>query len=180
MDLEDKELVLQTLKGDRSAFTKLFYKYRKMVHALAFQMIGPETILEDILQETFFRAYKQLPSLKQQEHFGTWLGGICKYVSQEYLKTKRAKPFSIEKLESETLYEIQKNTSLDESTRQQVFQKVGELPEIFREVVLLKYVENLSYEEIAQLLNISAATVNARLFKAKILLKSKLKHESES
>lgn len=177
MNPEDKELVKKSLGGDRQAFTQLFHKYQKMVHAMAFRFVGPRLELEDILQETFLRAYKQLPSLKVPEQFGTWLGSICKNVAQEYKRTEKTSWVSVEEFKEEIRF--QSENDLNETQRVELFQKVAELPEIFREVVLLKYVDNLSYQEIALLLNITPATVNARLFKAKVLLKQKLQSPLE-
>jgi RNA polymerase sigma-70 factor (ECF subfamily) len=173
-DQEDKNLVVATLNGDRSSFSFLFQKYRKMVHSLAFRFLGPSSLLEDVLQETFLRAYRQLPQLQKPEHFGTWLGGICKNVSQEQL---RKNPSSLSPLEKISASVAIAPSSLEEIQRVTLFQKIGELPEIFQEVLLLKYVNTLSYEQIALLLEITPAAVNARLNKARKLLKLKIEKE---
>jgi RNA polymerase sigma factor (sigma-70 family) len=180
MNQDDKPLVLATLQGEKAAFVELFHKYRRMVQAMAFKMTGSGVWVNDIVQETFMRAFKQLPNLEKPEHFGSWLGSICKNVANEHFREQKvtsltSPPFSVLDMSlAAHSKSSDEQVGLTEEDRKELFDIVESLPEIYREVILLKYFNNLSYREIGLLLNLSDAGVNARLAKARAILKKKL------
>lgn len=163
MQKEDSELVERSLSGDQKAFLQLFEKYKSLVGGIAFANLHNKQQLDDAIQETFTRAWANLEKLKEPSKFSSWLHGITRWVCMEM---KRDNPH---KTIGDNPIETKKAGNPD------ILEAVWKLPLEYREAIILFYIEERSYKEIAELLNVSAATINFRLTQARKMLRDLLK-----
>ena len=179
MKTTDSELIQRVLDGDDIAFSELVGKYKKSVHALAWRKVQDFHIAEDITQETFLRAYKGLPTLKEQQSFGSWLYVITTNHCKTWLSKKR---LQIESLENTDSAELEKATyssyvSAEKErdavvTKREVVKKLlAKLQESDRTVVTLYYLGGMTYEEISKFLGVSVSAIKSRLYRARQCLK---------
>ncbi|MDE2887285.1 MAG: RNA polymerase sigma factor [Gemmatimonadota bacterium] len=177
MDVADGIFVRRVLSGDRDAFEPLVDRYRGMVYAQVVGRTGNFDSSEDIVQATFVEAYRQLKSLRDPARFRAWVRGIAMNLSREWYR-KHKQNLPIEDLDNSSdaaVYDQILPDSLVElpgppdreyeeaETRDYVLQAVERLPEKYREVVLLHYMEGLKYREIAEMLEVPESTVLGRL-----------------
>ncbi len=181
MQPSDAELVSRTLAGSNAAFKALIHRYGTIVQGLVFNFLARRDVLEDLAQEVFFQAYRSLRSLKRAERFGSWLYGITRRVCMNWLRRQKGPFLPIEAAADKE----RPGTSHDpgevvarESDEQDVLEMVNSLPLIYREVVTLRYFEDLSYQEMASILDVSVSAVNVRLVKARKMLREKLERVS--
>ena len=173
----DGILVRQVLSGNKDAFEPLVERYKGTVYALVVGKTGNFTYAEDIVQGTFVEAFQHLKSLKDPARFRAWVRGIAMNLSNEWIR-KRKRNVPIDDLDnskeaaihSEVLPEsyVRLPTAPDgdyemEEMRNYVLRAVERLPERYREVVLLHYMEGLKYREIAEMLEVPESTVLGRL-----------------
>jgi RNA polymerase sigma-70 factor (ECF subfamily) len=167
---KSEELLVEAAqKGDLESFGVLYERYYGSMVALAYSVLAEKYLAEDAAQETFAVAWGNLHRLRRKDKFGPWLSGICRNVARQMRrKRKRAIP------NIATPSEKGKNTGrIDKAVRQAVWK----LKEPQREVILLRYFDQLSYERIAALLGISEQAVNGRLIRAKRKIAKHLKRE---
>ena len=183
---EDLDVVRRFQAGEKDVFTILVNKYKKPVLNLIYRFTGTREDSEDLAQEVFLRAYKGLDRFQAKAKFFTWLYRITMNLSLRYRQRKRKFIFqSLEQKEENGNFEAEREmTSLsnpvedemDRSEIQKVVRKaVMELSPDQRSVLILYRYQNLSYEEIAESLNISLSAVKSRLHRARSTLKDKLK-----
>ncbi|UCE17377.1 MAG: sigma-70 family RNA polymerase sigma factor [Gemmatimonadota bacterium] len=181
----DQELARKAKGGQLSAFDELVLKYRKNVYAIAFRMTRNHSDADDLAQETFLRAYQALDSYKPGFEFRTWLYRIAVNASINHLKRKgRRVEMS---LEDNAGLDVAASTSSynpgtgieEKELREKIETAIQHLPLKLRSVFLLRTFEDLTYEEIAHVLNISKGTVMSRLSRAREKLKIMLREYVE-
>ena len=169
--------VRKVLSGDRDAYKPLVEQHKGTVYALVVGKTGDFASAEDIVQETFVEAFRQLKSLKDPAKFRAWVRGIAMNLSNEWIR-KRKRNVPIDDLDDskeanihgevlpESFVRLPAAPDSDfekEEMRNYVLQAVGRLSEKYREVVLLHYMEGLKYREIAEMLDVPESTVLGRL-----------------
>lgn len=184
---EDLSLVAETLAGNQLSFQLLVERYQARMFALVRHYTRNPVEVEDIVQDTFLKAYTRLPSFQQQSSFYTWLCRIAINTSLDFLKRCGRNP--VRGAEDPELGlagesgEGQLRTSptpapdarLERAEVARITQQVlDELPEIFRSVLVLREFEGMAYQDIADVLGISIGTVESRLFRARAKFKDKL------
>ncbi|MBL8802000.1 MAG: sigma-70 family RNA polymerase sigma factor [Planctomycetes bacterium] len=184
---EDLSLVAETLAGNQLSFQLLVERYQARMFALVRHYTRNPVEVEDIVQDTFLKAYTRLPGFQQQSSFYTWLCRIAINTSLDFLKRCGRNP--VRGAEDPELGlggesgEGQLRTSptpapdarLERAEVARITQQVlDELPEIFRSVLVLREFEGLAYQDIADVLGISIGTVESRLFRARAKFKDKL------
>lgn len=188
MDFSDQELVKTFLTGDPSAFNELVRRYSKLVGTIAFGVVRDVEAAKDITQEVFVKAYRSLTSLSNPEKFKSWIYGITRTTSIDWLRAQKKNKVSLDELEEKGIplgdSSISSNpTPLqhleEEENKSRIRQEILTLPEKYKEIILLKHIHNYSYKEICELLGITQSAVETRLFRARLLLKNKLKQMAE-
>jgi RNA polymerase sigma-70 factor (ECF subfamily) len=174
---EDYEIVQQILGGNKDLFEKLERKYKKPLSHLISKMVRNTDDVEDIVQETFIRAYNNLRYYKKEFAFHSWLFKIASNLCIDFLRKRRVQTISIEqpfpRSESENqmdfpaLGDEADKMILDEEQRQSLNAALSFLPEKYRIVIELRHFEELEYNEIAERLGIPVGTVKAHLFRAR-------------
>jgi len=184
---EDLSLVRETLSGNQLSFQLLVERYAGRMFALVRHYTQSPVEAEDIVQDTFLKAYSRLAGFQQQSSFYTWL---CRIAINTALDTlKRAGRSPVHAVEDPELalagaYDEAgsrlgsvpgPDARLEREEVARITQEVlDELPEIFRTVLVLREFEDLSYQEIADTLGISIGTVESRLFRARARFRDKL------
>ncbi len=185
---EDTILIEAFQKGDKVAFDKLVLKHTKRVFNLCFRLLGDYEEANDSAQETFIRVYRALRKFRFEAAFSTWLYRIAvntcknKLKSAAYRQKKRTvswdNPISSH---SPTVLEVQEESQspaieLEKKERMRVIQEaINALPPEHKEVVTLRDIEGLSYEEIAEITGLSLGTVKSRLARARSDLRKRLR-----
>ena len=173
MTREQEAAVIQSiLDGDVNAFETLVKEYEKNVYNLALRMTGNSEDAADMSQEAFIKAYNSLSSFRGDSKFSVWLYRIVSNVCLDYLRSRTRKPtvsLSTEEVELDIADESQSpELLLDRSlTRDAVRRGLAALPPDHREILLLREIQGLSYEEIAAALGLEAGTVKSRIFRAR-------------
>jgi RNA polymerase sigma-70 factor (ECF subfamily) len=173
MSLEDRdiELVGRCQKGDLEAFALLVEKYKKSVYNLALRMVNNREDAADISQETFLRVYRHMAGFSKDHKFSTWLYSIASHLCIDRLRKLRGNVIELS-------YDIPDNSPLPEEQvilnqlREDIDKAVNNLPEKYRLVVVLRHVNELSYEEISSILKIPVSNVKTHLFRGREMLRS--------
>lgn len=174
---EERMLITQAKNGNVSAFETLVKKYQNSIYYLCRRMTGSHQSADDVSQETFIKAYFALNSFKDGMNFFTWIRKIAVNNSLNFIKvSKREEPLgnSAEKIAgNSSMGQELPHEMLQRNQTEQKFKKaLKALPPEQKIVFILRVYENLSYKEIAQLLEISEGTVMSRLSRAREKLKS--------
>ena len=181
MSKRDAEQVQKVLSGDRAAYEPLIEAYQGRIFAFVVGRIRDFSATEDIVQNAFVEAYMHLKSLKSPEKFSGWLRGIALNLSNKWLQQKRP-IVSIDDTSQDVTLEVSEfplpdlpDEALEKTeTKEAVIAAVDALPDIYRESVLLHYMEGLTYPEIAAFLDIPESTVTGRLQVARNRLRDEL------
>lgn len=159
-------------QGDEIAFAALYHHYKKSIHRFCCKFLDDSFAAEDVTQETFLAAFEHHRELRQPENFRAYLFTIARRRCLNHLrKHGREEELDHSFVDGEALDERYEHAAEIE----QIQQSIAGLPPDYREVILLREYEDLSYAEIAEVLSCSEAAVKARLFKARRQLYAALK-----
>jgi len=182
-EFPDAELVRRAIEGEQGAFKELMERYVRVAGAIAFSVVGDFHTAADIVQEAFVKAYMQLSNLRDPARFKTYLASAVKTTALDHLRRrgseKRGHPVTFTEYPQEPANiafpaEVQAPEIESRELHDKVMQLVSELPPQYREVFVLKHVEELSYQEIAEILSLTPSAVEARLFRARKILRKHL------
>ena len=167
----DQAIVERAQKGDPNAFAQIVQRYQSPVYNLAYRMLGERTEAEDAAQETFLRAYAQLKGYRTDQKFASWLLAIAAHYCIDRLRRRKFQWLSLdEELTQETLPAPApgpEELAFEHERVAEVQQLVQQLAPAVRAIVVLKYWNDLSVEEIAQVTGDSAGAVKVKLFRAR-------------
>ena len=172
---DDVQLIRKILSGDDAAFGILVEKYQKSVHALAWRKIQDFHYAEEIMQDTFLRAYKKLPTLKNPDQFAGWLHVIANRLCIDWMRSQKSVMQSLEDTPVEEIEESsythhiseQRITERTEHYHELVKRLLEKLPENERAVVTLFYLDEMSTKEIGKFMGVSVNTITSRLHRAR-------------
>jgi RNA polymerase sigma-70 factor, ECF subfamily len=178
----ESELLSLAQRGDRQAYGVLVGRYQQSVFAVCYRLLGQRQDAEDAAQETFVRAFRSLAGFDRQRPFGPWVRQIATHVSYDLL---RQRP-----LVAAPLWEEQdgwdghatggrepEQAQISRERQQQLWQAIHALPPHYRVVVELRHFQELSYNEIADRLDLPLNTVKSHLLRARKLLLERLGDE---
>lgn len=184
----DLELVAETLEGNALSFQLLVERYQDRVFGLVRHYARSQEEVEDIVQDTFLKAFRRLDSFQQQASFSTWLCRIAVNTALDFLKRCGRSP--VRAVEDPELLGEGAGPALaggasvrigqpDEGLEREEIARItaeilDELPEIFRTALVLREFEDMAYQEMADLLGISIGTVESRLFRARAKFRERL------
>ena len=158
----DEELIESANKGEAEAFEALYYRYRDWVYHLACRFTGNQDQALDVLQETFIYLLKKFPGFELTARMTTFLYPVVKHLSLA-IRRRNCRCVSTD----ETLNELTTPVPKDSlGCRSELAAVLAILPDQQREILLMKFVDEMTFEEIAAALNVPAGTVKSRLYRA--------------
>lgn len=178
MTREQEAMIVQRIiGGETEAFELLVLEYQKNVYNVALRLTGNAEDAADMAQEAFIKAFNSIASFKGDSRFSVWLYRIVTNVSLDFLRSRARRPvgsLSTENDEGETVEMEIADESLSPErllesklSCQAVRQGLDSLPEDYRRILLLREIQGLSYDEIAQVLELEIGTVKSRIFRAR-------------
>ncbi|MDZ7343038.1 MAG: sigma-70 family RNA polymerase sigma factor [candidate division KSB1 bacterium] len=178
-------VIKRALRGEQTAYAELMQRYHGPLFNLLYKMVRSKEETEDLVQEAFMKAFASLASFNEEFAFSTWLYKIAINNTIDHLRKKKLRTYSLDKpiqsregeLKRE-LPDVHSSTDHDLLSTEKsrlISHAIEELPEKYRRVILLRHSDELSYEEIAAITHVPLGTVKARIFRAREMLKRKLK-----
>lgn len=183
--LEDDKLVAAAAKGNQDAYKKLLEKYQKPLYFHIKKMVKDHEQVEDLVQEAFVKAFDNLGSYNTNYAFSTWLYRITTNHTIDYLRKKKLQTMSIHQpvktKEGEMSVQLPDDHAATDRNiirkqRQKIIRNaIKNLPEKYRQVIEMRHLEELSYQEISEQLDLPLGTVKAHIFRAREMLYKALK-----
>ncbi len=179
MPLSDAQIIATVLSGDREAYRFLVERYQDRVFGVLLRLVGDRDVAEEAAQEAFVKAYLALPRFRGESAFGTWLVQIAIHAARDRVR-RRQRRWQVETVEEEGL-EVAAATTPD-ALRSMVLDEdldrlqlaLQQLPEDYREVLVLKHIEEWSFEEIARHAQASVGSLKVRAHRGRRLLRQAL------
>jgi len=183
-EVTDLELVKRVQKGDKGAFDLLVLKYEHKIVNLVMRYVRDPEIALDISQEAFIKAYRALPRFRGDSAFYTWLYRIAVNTAKNHLASQRRRPTEMEldmqdpehyglhaKLQDADTPEA---ISLSKELQEILERAIHALPEDLRTAIILRELDGMSYEEIAETMDCPVGTVRSRIFRARDAIGKKI------
>jgi RNA polymerase sigma-70 factor (ECF subfamily) len=191
---EDYKLIDDIREGDPrardNAYKRLLSKYRNQIYSLILKIVHNSEEVEDLVQESFSKAFNSIANFNKEYAFSTWLYRIATNSSIDYLRKRRLKTFSIDNpiksKDDEYYVEIpdsreEPGKNVMQSQRDQLVRDaIAQLPSKYRVVIEMRHLQELTYEEIAEELGLPLGTVKAHIFRAREMLYKMLREKLRS
>jgi len=181
----DDQLISRALAGDQKAYEALLVRHKNAIFHVVTKIVRNREEAQDLVQETFMKAFNALASYRSEYRFSTWLYKIAANCAIDFVRKKRIEALSldrpIETKDGQVEFELPDHTWDPEQdlVRKQKLRSIDEaidsLPDKYRQVIIYRHRDDKSYEEIASIIGTPVGTVKARIFRARELLKKKLK-----
>ena len=182
----DQELVERAQQGDTKAFEMLVVKYNRRLGRLLSRFIKDEHEVNDVVQESFIKAYRALPNFRGDSAFYTWLYRISINTAKNFLAYNNKRPImssDITKGDGEVMDVVEQVADnltpeaelMNKQILQTVESVVAKLPEDLRRAITLREMDGLSYEEIAEVMQCPIGTVRSRIFRAREVIAADLR-----
>ena len=177
--LEDDKWVQLAVKGDEKAYAALSNKYQRPLYFHIRKMIRDVDYVDDLVQDIFMKAFKNLKNYKNDYAFSTWLYRIATNHTIDYLRKKKLDTLSIHpdssdddhapiQLEDEDTYTDE--PMIRRERKNKVHEAINTLPEKYKIIISMRHIEEMSYQEISEEMNLPLGTVKAHIFRARELL----------
>jgi len=181
MNLEtEREIIRRVIDGDKNAFEELVLANQKNVYNLALKMTGNEEDALDVSQEAFLKAYRQLDGFRGESKFSVWLYRLTYNLCIDFLRKKpRSKIISLSYeddegdakfLEIPDTRNLPEDSALRNETRRIIAAGIMEMAHKHREILVMREITCMTYDEIAETLNVNVGTVKSRLARARMKL----------
>jgi RNA polymerase sigma-70 factor (ECF subfamily) len=177
----DSELVRLAKGGQLTAYEELVRRWSARVLAICHARVRSCHTAEELAQEALLRGLRSLSTLDDPAKFGPWLCGIATRACLDWLKCGQARQVSLDAMsdrQSDTWLAAAGGSPLELATQaddqRRLISEVDSLPEPYREAILVYYCDDVTYQDMANMLGVSAATINARLTKARAMLRERL------
>ena len=176
MRTKDGYIVQQCLNGEPEAFGVLVDRYKSSMYALAYSKVGNLQDAEDIAQEAFLKAYRNLRKLKQWDNFYAWLYSITSNLCKDWLKAESRRPDTeyVKNVGREFLDGQSLQTYQEKQVQELLHEALASLPDMYRQVLTLYYLGGMQSKEIAHFLGTCPNTIDKRLSRARNLLKKEM------
>lgn len=179
-EASDQELIQQVHRGDATSYRLLVERYQSLVYTIALRMVRDRTEAEDIAQDVFLNAYRRLANFREEASFKTW---ICKIATNRCIDWKRKhgvrqeRTAQVEEAEwiPDTTVERPEQALVRRETQAEVRRVIAEMPEKYRTILIMYHFQNMSYQDIAEDQQISPRTVETRLYRAKLMMRTALR-----
>lgn len=175
-DKEHNPLVERLVRGDRSVFDQIVGQHQQRIARLVYRLLGWSDEVDDVVQEVFLKVLKNLAAFRGQSSLQTWLTAITVNTCRSWKRKRLLRWKSLNRLYQGTCESssVGCESNSDGETFEKVRRAVQKLPGHYREVIVLKYLEQLPTVQIAEILRLNRNAVDVRLSRARALLKEKL------
>ncbi len=179
-DQDDTQLVIASQQGDQEAFASLVQRHQRLVFNMALRMLQDYEEASEITQEAFLAAWMGLPSFRGEARFATWLYRIAYNCALKQLERRKRERLLLVAIEAEQILEDvnkqkQAEDILELRARQAIIrEQLEKLPTKYRIVLTLRHIQEMTYEEMADILTLPIGTIKTHLFRARHLLKERL------
>jgi RNA polymerase sigma-70 factor (ECF subfamily) len=178
-NLTDVELIAKAIRGREDGFEELVRRYQRPITAYVYRMLSDYESSLDVTQEVFIKVYNSLEKYSSDYKFSTWLYRIAHNAAIDYMRRNSANLQSLETENEEGAYQLQLESPLltpeqereRSEWRSEIEAVVKCLPAVYRELILLRHAQDLSYDEIAEVTNLPLGTVKNRLFRAREMMR---------
>ena len=178
-NLTDVELIAKAIRGREDGFEELVRRYQRPITAYVYRMLSDYESSLDVTQEVFIKVYNSLEKYSSDYKFSTWLYRIAHNAAIDYMRRNSANLQSLETENEEGAYQLQLESPLltpeqereRSEWRSEIEAVVKCLPSVYRELILLRHAQDLSYDEIAEVTNLPLGTVKNRLFRAREMMR---------
>ena len=177
---KEKEIIQKVIGGDKNAFEELVMANQKNVYNLAYKMTRNEDDALDISQEAFIKAYRQLSGFRGDSRFSVWLYRLTYNLCIDFLRKKPAQTTlsldyedddgDLKPLEIPDLRNLPEDNAMRGEMRKTIAESIDELKARYREILVMREVTGMSYDEIAESLGVNVGTVKSRLSRARLKL----------
>jgi RNA polymerase sigma-70 factor (ECF subfamily) len=181
----DQQLVKRVQQGDKKAFDLLVLKYQHRIAGLVSRFIYDSAEVQDVTQEAFIKAYRALPNFRGDSQFYTWLYRIAINTAKNFLMARKRRPPSGDVDIDDAMYFEEQHSLKDvaspeknlmsEQLMEVITNAIKLLPEDLRTALTLREYDDLSYEEIAEVMDCPIGTVRSRIFRAREMVDEKIK-----
>ena len=175
----DEVIITLFQSGDREVFRVLVERYQEKVRNLIYSIFHEPSILDDLSQDVFLKAYEGLPNFRFESSFYTWLYRITVNKSRDELRKRKVRRFfPFQSLDESSAKEVEDKTRVDphsSEVQDLIANGLKTLPEKFRLPVILKDIDGMSYEEIAEIMECEVGTVKSRLSRGRTMLRNLLR-----
>jgi len=177
--LTDVELIAKAISGREDGFEELVRRYQRPITNYVFRMLNDYDASLDVTQEVFIKVYNSLSRYSSEYKFSTWLYRIAHNAAIDYIRRRSPNQQSIETENKDGAYQLQiesPNPTPEQERersewRTEIEAVVKCLPAVYRELILLRHAQDLSYDEIAEITNLPLGTVKNRLFRAREMMR---------
>lgn len=177
--LTDGELIEKSLGGREDVFEELVRRYQRPIIAYVYRMLNNYEASLDVTQEVFIKVYNSLARYSSDYKFSTWIYRIAHNAAIDYMRKNSVSKLSIEAENADGTYQLQiesLNPTPEQERertewRREIESVVRCLPTVYRELILLRHAQDLSYDEIAEITNLPLGTVKNRLFRAREMMR---------
>ncbi|SCH53175.1 sigma-70 family RNA polymerase sigma factor [Romboutsia sp. Marseille-P6047] len=169
--MEEIILVKRAIKGDRKAFEELIHIYSDRLYREAYIRCKHEDDAKEIIQETIYKAYRNISSLKEPKYFKTWISRILINTSNDYIS--KIGMIDLEHDESSYIKEIIVDDKIE--TKIDLYNAIDELEDKYKDAIILRYIHDMKIEEVSKVLNRPINTIKTHLRKAIFDMKNLLK-----
>lgn len=169
----DEKIVKKAIRGNDKAFMILMNNCKEQIYKTAFAYVKDEELALDIVQEVVYRAYKYIETLKEPKFFNTWIMRIAINISTDFYK-KKSKVVYMDKEDILSKMEIKHE---DNDERIYLMESLDKLEDKYKKIIVLKYFDDLTFKDIAQILDMPENTVKTNLYKGLSILKKDMNVE---
>ncbi|MBQ3181075.1 MAG: sigma-70 family RNA polymerase sigma factor [Firmicutes bacterium] len=179
-NLLDEDLARRAQQGDQDAFAELVRRYEKQIFSLAYRLCGDYDEAADLAQEAFLRIYRMLHRYDPEKKFFSWMYRVAHNSCINALSKRPANVVPVEQAEEYMTNDGDDTAAgpergyLQQELRSQIDRAIASLPDNYRDIVYLRYIEDMSYQQIADVLQLPVSTIETRLFRGKKQLQKKL------
>ena len=186
-ELTDEQLIKKFQNGDVGAYNQIVYRYKDRLLNFIYRFLNDIDRAEDLVQDTLIKLYTHKDSYREIAKFSTWLYTIAANLARtELRKIKRRKTFSVSELSRDDREFIISSTDIepDDENLAQIFEKnvqraLAELPDDFKTIIILRDIQELSYDEISKIVEVPLGTVKSRINRGRLKLQELLKIKGE-
>ncbi|MBC5636704.1 MULTISPECIES: RNA polymerase sigma factor SigW [Ornithinibacillus] len=186
MELLIKDKIKQVKKGDQAAFEDVILFYQDKIYQHCYRMLGNAHEAEDIAQEAFIRAYINIHSYDERRKFSTWLYRIATNLTIDRLRKRKPDYYLDAEVKGTDGLDMYSQLAADEKLPEDqleglelqnyIQKQIAELPAKYRSIIMLRYLEDFSLQEISEILDIPIGTVKTRIHRGREALRKKLRH----